>query len=189
MADEPTPALPTPRHPVTEPESLSSTELRARLDARQADLKYHALAIREEVRGLLCMDEEGAESLRANLLRNMAVAAAGGLALGLLSGRRSRRAKRPPEPESLADWFNAYGGGVADDIAHWLRKGASAREAVRRAVDSERPVLVVRTEAQEEAEAGRIRKALGMALSSAATIAFRTAARRLADSVGPGSRI
>ena len=182
------PALPTPIEtvptridPDRETTKRSSSEIRTLLDARQNDLQFRVQAIRDELTNPASITLAGQplpDALRDNALRYAGIAAAAGLALGLLSGLRAHR--HHPAPLSDADLVRARLSSFLDDAADRVRKGASSADAIRHSL-RDTPVVLGQTTGQAAASQAKssVRQAVDLAVKSAVGFALKAATDQL----------
>ena len=181
------PALPTPIEtvparidPDRETTPRSSSEIKALLEARQNDLQFRVQAIKDELTNPASITLDGQplpDALRENALRYAGIAAAAGLALGLLSGLR---AHRRPEPLSDADLVRARLSSFLDDAADRVRRGASSADAIRHSL-REAPVVLAPSTGQVAAHQAKssVRQAVDLAIKSAVGFALKAATDQL----------
>ena len=118
---------------------LGADELRARLLARERDIKFRVEALQHEA-GLLLDDVNVGgrplvDIIRGDTPRALGVAGAVGAAVGLLLGLRAR-AKRRPDADDEIDFVRARLAVALDDAAERVARGEDVDEALRRSMDA-----------------------------------------------------
>ena len=118
---------------------LGAAELRARLKARERDIQFHLEALKHEATTLAGVTVGGRplpDVLRDDAVRNAAIAAAVGLALGLLRALRQRSKRRRRADEDVeADLARLRFRVALDDAAERVaRRNADPDDALRRAL-------------------------------------------------------
>lgn len=181
-------ALPTPSETVPariDPDHVttkrSAAEIRALLDVRQSDIQFRIQALRDELTNPASIMVGGRplpDVLRANAWRYAGVAAAGGVALGVLAGILAHR-KRRPTPEDGLDLVRARLASFMDDAAEQVRRGVSSAEAVRRTL-RDTPVVYAPPAEQAASQArSSVREAVDMAVKAAMGFALKAATDQL----------
>lgn len=141
-----TSALPMP--PVTvggddRLDDLSPEDIRARLVARERDLKFHLAALRHEAATVADDVNIGGRPLmdiiRGRALVALGTAAAAGALVGALAGLRAR-AKRRPHTDDEVDFVRARLALAVEDAARRVARGADTEAAIRRSM-REVPVI------------------------------------------------
>lgn len=164
--------LPSAEQPRPSYAHLNSRQLRAELEGRTLSIQSTVESLKAELSTVTGLNLTGAEVSAApkpdNTLRNVGIAVAGGLALGVLAGLRSR-SKRKPAPEGDLDLVRVRLATLLDDAAGRVAKGTSAEEALRATL---RKTPVVYGPSSEAAVAGNqskssIRKVVDLAVKSA----------------------
>ncbi|MGB3541812.1 hypothetical protein [Rubrivirga sp.] len=121
-------------------DSLTADEIRARLDARQRDLKYHIEALRHEattiaddvnVNGRPLMDY-----IRERPLTIVTVAAGVGALVGSLFGIRARRKRVAARPEDDIDFIRARLAHVLEDAAERVAEGEDPETSIRGSMET-----------------------------------------------------
>lgn len=159
-------------------ETLTPEEIRARLAARERDMKYHVAALKHEA--LTVADDVNIggrplmDIIRAQPLRAAAIAVGSGALLGLLIGLRSRAKRRPVQDDDI-DFVRARLAFSVEDAARRVARGDETEHALRASM---RTMPVIYGEASGPAEQARrstngvidvvIKSALGFAAKAAA---------------------
>ena len=177
----PSPAVPARIDPDRETTQRSAAEIKALLDARQSDAQFRIQALRNELTNLSSVTVGGVplpDLLRAHALRYGGYAAAAGLAVGVLTGLAGRRRSEPISDVDLArERLSAF----LDDAADRVRRGATSRDAVRRALRDTSVVLAPPSTGSVAASQARssVRQAVDLAVKSAVGFALKAAADQL----------
>ena len=120
---------------------LKAAEIRARLDARERDIQFHLEALKHEATTLAGVTVGGRplpDVLRDDAVRNAAIAAAVGLALGLLRAlrQRSKRRRRADDDVEASLARLRFRVALDDAVERVARRNADPDEALRRALRS-----------------------------------------------------
>lgn len=119
-------------------DTLTPDEIKARLAARERDLKYHIQALRHEASTVLDDVEVDGQPLIDRIRQQPAVAfggaAAVGLLIGALFGLRSRAKRRVDPPEEHILFIKARMAAAIDEAAHRVAGGDSVDEAMKRSM-------------------------------------------------------
>ena len=179
MPAEAVPARIDPDHVSTK---RSSAEIRALLDARQSDAQFRLQALKDELTNPSSITVGGRplpDLLRANALRYAGIAAAGGLAVGVLAGIAAHRNRRPT-PEDGLDLVRARLATFMDDAAEHVRRGATSAEAVRKAL-RDTPVVYAPPAGEQALSQAKssVRQAVDLAVKSAVGFALKAATDQL----------
>lgn len=174
---------PIPGPPVTvgndvDLETLTPEQIRARLQARERDMKYHVAALKHEA--LTVADDVNIggrpllDIIRAQPLRAAAIGVGTGALLGLLLGLRAR-AKRRPVTDDEIDFVRARLAVSVEDAARRVARGQDTEDALR---SSMRTMPVIYHESAGAAEQAQrstsgvidvvVKSALGFAAKAAA---------------------
>lgn len=176
-----TSALPVP--PVTvgddeRYEDLSPEDIRARLVARERDLKFHIAALRHEAATVIDDVNVGGRPLmdiiRANALLALGTALAAGAAIGMLFGLRAR-SKRRPKTDDDVDFVRARLDLALDDAARRVAGGSDTEAALKASMKSV-PVLYGDSQAGAARQArSSMREAVDVAVKTAVGFAAKAA--------------
>ena len=121
-------------------EQLTADQIRARLAARERDLKYHVAALKHEaatvlddvvVDGRPLMDR-----IREKPLVAFGAAAAAGALIGMLLGLRARAKRRAPVPEDHIEFIRARLAVALDEAAAKVAEGTSVEDAMQSSMKS-----------------------------------------------------
>ena len=130
--------IPSPPAPLdgVDLSALTADEIRARLDARQRDLKYHIAARKHEAAtvadDVLIDGRPFMDIVRAQPWRAVGLSAAVGGTVGALLGVWAKRRNRPDEPEDHIDFIRVRLAYALDDAARRVAAGADTDDAIRR---------------------------------------------------------
>ena len=185
----PGPSLgPIPSPPVTVGDGvaldqLTADQIRARLAARERDLKYHVAALKHEaatvlddvvVDGRPLMDR-----IREKTGLALGVAAAAGAFVGMLFGLRARAKRRVSPPEDHVEFVRARLALALDEAAGRVARGASVEEAMQAsmatvpAVFGDVQVPEHHREARQTALDVALQTAVGFGVKTAMDLAIR----------------
>jgi hypothetical protein len=118
------------------------------------------------------------QALREGLLKNPLIALGGvvlaGLLVGLLVGGRRKAPRAPKSRDPHRRLVDEYIESISEDATRRMEKGKASGEAVRAALRDRVPLIVYAPGGREE-ESGLVRKAVGMAASTAAGLALKVA--------------
>lgn len=121
-------------------DSLTADEIRARLDARQRDLKYHIQALKHEAATIaddVNIDGRPAmDYIRERPILYVAVTAGVGALVGSLFGWRARRKRVAARPEDDIDFIRARLAHALEDAAEYVAEGEDVEASIRRSMDS-----------------------------------------------------
>lgn len=121
-------------------EQLTADQIRARLAARERDLKYHVAALKHEaatvlddvvVDGRPLMDR-----IRERPAVALGIAAATGAVVGSLFGLRARAKRRAPVPEDHIEFIRARLATALDEAAAKVARGTSVEDAMQSSMSS-----------------------------------------------------
>lgn len=165
---------------------LSAEDIRARLVARERDMKFRIDALKREV---LTVGEDVTVSgrplfdiVRGDPLRTAAVVGGSGVVVGLLLGLWARRRRRV-EPDHGLNAVRARIASLVDEAAEHVARGTSAEDAIRRTTRQ----FPVYTPSSPSSSAGvaasqaksSIRQAVDLAVKSAVGFALKAATDQL----------
>jgi ElaB/YqjD/DUF883 family membrane-anchored ribosome-binding protein len=163
---------------------LSAEDLRARILARERDMKFRIDALKHEVvtvgEDLNVGGRPVMDIVRQDPVRAVAVAVGSGLLVGLVLGVVSRRRHRP-EPDHGLEAVQVRLAHLIDDAARRVARGTSAEDALR-ATTRDLPVYTPSASAGKTAQAqasSSVRQAVDMAVKSAVGFALKAATDQL----------
>lgn len=170
-------------------DTLTPDEIKARLAARERDLKYHIQALKHEATTVLDDVNVGGrpvmDIIRQRKQIALAAAASSGALIGLLWGLRARAKRRPEPGEDHIEFVRARLAIAVDEAAERVASGETVDEAMKRSMktmpavfgDSKRvrPVNAKQTLTDV---------ALTTAIGFAVKMVLDQAARRFTDSDG-----
>ena len=163
---------------------LSAEDLRARILARERDMKFRVDALKHEVmtvgEDLNVGGRPAMDIVREDPVRAVAVAAGGGLLVGIVLGIVSRLRHRP-EPDHGLEAVQVRLAHLIDDAARRVARGTSAEEALR-ATTRGLPVYAQPASPGKTATAqasSSIRQAVDMAVKSAVGFAIKASTDQL----------
>ena len=120
-------------------DQLTPEEIRARIQSRERDIKFHVQALKHEA--VTVIDDVNIDGrplmdiIRGNPVVALAAAVGTGLLLGGLLGLRAR-AKRRPKADDEIDFVRARLALALEDAAQRVAKGTEMEEALRRAMNT-----------------------------------------------------
>lgn len=162
-----------PDHDLT---PLPSREIRARLAARERDIKFHLESLKHEVTTVAGVTVGGRplpDVAREHAVRNALIAAGVGLALSVLRGLR-KRAKRRPDPDTEVDLARLRLSIALEDAARRVVRGADADAALRRSLRTV-PVMYGDTTDVGETSESTSRKVIDVVATTVAGFAAKMA--------------
>ena len=120
-------------------DQLTPEEIRARILARERDLKYHVEALKHEALTVIDDVNVGGRPLMDVIRGNPIVAVAAGVGtgvlLGLLLGLRARAKRRPPSDDEI-DFVRARIALALEDAARRVAKGDETEDALKGSMDT-----------------------------------------------------
>ncbi|MEM0963081.1 MAG: hypothetical protein AAGK21_11170 [Bacteroidota bacterium] len=121
-------------------ELLSADDVKARLDAREKDIKYHIEALQHETLTLFDDVNVGGRPLMDRIREQPLLATAAtlgvGLLLGGLMGLRARSKRLSARPEDAIDVIRIKLAAVREDAAQRVARGTSVDDAIRQSMRS-----------------------------------------------------
>lgn len=160
--------------------ALTQHQLRAELEARKSLLDQHLSGLQSELT-LADVNVGGRPMLdyvREKPLLAAGVAAGVGLLAGVLSSLRSR--PEPEEPSDYTLWMNAYLDDLIEEGGFRVQRGDDSETALRKALRSRAPVIVLEGEASPKEQAsGTVSLLLNTALGFGVKLALDRMAQRL----------
>lgn len=161
---------------------LSAEDLRARLVARERDMKFHVEALKREVmtvgEDLVVGGRPVFDIVRGSPLQTFAVVAGSGAVVGIALGLIARRGRRV-EPDHGLDAVRARIATLVDEAAAHVARGTSAEDAIRRST-RQFPVYTPSPGAAATRQArSSIGQAVDMAVKSAVGFALKAATDQL----------
>ena len=158
-------------------DQLSAEELRARLLARERDIKFRLEALKHEATSAIDDVNVGGrplmDILRGNPYVAVASAASTGLLLGLLAGLRARAKRRPPTDDEI-DFVRARLGLALEEAAQRVAAGSDVERALKQSLETV-PTLYGDPGTLPPTPRSTRRQMLDVALTSAMGFASKTA--------------
>ncbi len=158
-------------------DQLSPEEIRARILARERDMKYHVEALKHEAATVIDDVNVGGRPLmdvvRGNPVVALATAVGTGVLLGLLLGLRAR-AKRRPTPDDEIDFVRARLALALEDAAQRVARGTEVEDALKKSMDTVPMMYGDPSTLRPRARSTR-EQALDVVVTSAAGFAAKTA--------------
>ncbi len=169
-------------------DTLTPDEIRARISARERDLKYHVEALKHEATTVLDDVNVGGRPLMDIIRQRKQIALAAGAGVGALVGMvlglRARAKKRPPNDEDHIAFVRARLASALDEAAERVARGDTVDEAMRRSMKS-MPAVFGDSKKPEPSHHGK-QTLLDVALTTAIGFGVKTAmdlaVRRYTDS-------
>ena len=169
-------------------DTLTPDEIRARIQARERDLKYHVEALKHEATTVLDDVNVGGRPLM-DIIRQrkpiaLAAGAGSGALVGIVLGLRARAKKRPPQDEDHIEFVRARLAVALDEAAERVARGDTVDQAMQRSMktvpavfgDSKKP------EPSLSSKQTLLDVALTTAIGFAVKTAMDLAVRRYTDS-------
>lgn len=158
-------------------DQLSPDEIRARLAARERDLKYHVQALRHEAATVIDDVNVGGRPLmdiiRGNPVLSVVTAVGTGALVGLVLGLRARAKRRPPTDDEI-DFVRARLALALEDAAQRVAAGTSVEVALRRSLDTV-PVMYADASEVEPAPRSTRHQVFDVVMTSVAGFAAKSA--------------
>ena len=159
----------------------TSAELRARLEERTRSVQNHVAALQHELTTVSDVTVAGRplpDLIREQPLVYAGLSLAGGLAVGLLSGFRARRRRRPLMDER-SEVLRLYTSYLLDEAAARVARGSDPDEALEKTI-RKRPPLIYYAPPEPPGQSA-MRETLDVALKTALGFAVKVALDRLAQ--------
>ena len=119
-------------------DTLTPEEIKARLAARERDLKYHVEALKHEAATVLDDVNVGGRPLMDIIRQRKQIALAAGAGVGALVGivlgLRARAKRRPPQGEDHVEFVRARLALALDEAAERVARGETVDQAMRRSM-------------------------------------------------------
>ncbi len=171
-------------------DSLTADQIRARLAARERDLKYHVEALKHEAQTVFDDVNVGGRPLmdriRQRPVAAVGLAAAAGALVGVLLGLRKRAKRRPARTEDHVEFVRARLDLALDRAAERVARGASVEKAMQASMATVPAVFgdVKAPEAHHTSHQTALDVALQTAVGFGVKTAMDLAIRRFSDSDG-----
>ncbi len=158
-------------------DQLSPEEIRARILARERDMKHHVEALKHEALAVIDDVNVGGRPLmdviRGNPIVALAATAGAGALVGLLVGLRARAKRRPPADDEI-DFVRARLALAIEDASQRVAEGARMEDALKKSMNTV-PMMYGDPSTLPPRERSTRKQALDVVVTSAAGFAAKTA--------------